>query len=104
MCTSNNGTQLTDDCGLADSSYLNFIKDGVCPYAGCLLDVQSGEKLLEECECGYYRYVLVVLFCIDMLYDMSIYHVWVYVMCVRLKQISYPSIATNSQLLSSHTQ
>jgi len=58
VCTSNNGTQLTDDCGLGDSPYLNFIKDGVCPYAGCLLDVQSGEKLLEECECGYYRYVV----------------------------------------------
>ena len=59
VCTSNNGTQLTDDCGLGDSPYLNFIKDGVCPYAGCLLDVQSGDKLLEECECDYYRYVFI---------------------------------------------
>ena len=77
VCTSNNGTQLTDDCGLADSSYLNFIKDGVCPYAGCLLDVQSGEKLLEECECGYYRYVFYMILCV------VVYHVHipVWVIC-----------------------
>jgi len=94
VCTSNNGTQLTDDCGLADSPYLNFIKDGVCPYAGCLLDVQSGEKLLEECECGYYRYVVPC-------YAFVLCDVHVFILFMN--QLSYPSHATTFNSIFIHT-
>jgi len=54
VCTT---TETLAACGITEGTnyYIGFITEGICPYAECLVKVQEGDKMEEECFCEYYR-------------------------------------------------
>ena len=54
VCTT---TETLAACGITDDTnyYIGFVTEGLCPYAECLVKVQEGDKMEEECFCEYYR-------------------------------------------------